>query len=95
MRRVKRSLSSKAKLSFITASMSLIKRFGLSEFFLRVANALSERQPYLYDLYRKGERLVEYAWILRNLDRNDGRVLDIGCQGTLFQSCLPALATTW
>lgn len=89
--RVKRSLSSKIISKFWRTSLLMVKRFGPSGFLLRVSRAFSEKQPYFYDVYQKGERLVEYAWVLRNLDINKGKILDVGCWGTLFPIMLASL----
>ncbi len=69
----------------------VIKRLGLSGFLQRVAYSLSEKQPYFYDGYQKGSRLIEYAWALRNLGLEQGRILDVGCCGTLFPIMLASL----
>jgi len=84
--RMKRGLTSK----FWRVPLFIVRKLGLTEFFLRVARTLSERQPYFLDIYGK-DRFVEYAWVLRNLKPEYKRILDVGCWGTLFPIMLASL----
>jgi SAM-dependent methyltransferase len=51
---------------------------------------LIQTKPLLYDISRT-ERIVEYSWVLKNLDLRRGKILDIGCTGTLFPIMLASL----
>ena len=72
------------------SALWIVRRLGLSRYFRRVADAFSEEKPYFYDIYRK-PRVVEYSWVLRNLQLEHGRILDVGCWGTLFPIMLASL----
>lgn len=45
--------------------------------------------PPLYDL--KDSRIVEYAWVLRNMDLDSGTILDVGCGYSKFPIMLASL----
>jgi len=47
-------------------------------------------KPLLFDI-SCCERMVEYAWVLRNLDIEKSKILDLGCYGTLFPIMLASL----
>jgi len=47
-------------------------------------------KPFLYDISHC-ERIVEYAWVLRNLDIEKSKILDVGCCRTLFPIMLASL----
>ena len=40
-------------------------------------------KPFLWDI-SQSERIVEYGWVSKNIDIEEGRVLDVGCCGTFF-----------
>ena len=42
----------------------------------------------LDDIRSNGERFVEYPWILRNLNLEKGKILDVGCYGSFFSLLL-------
>jgi len=64
-------------LSFIGVPKLMVGRLY---FWLSIANGLL-----LQFLKRRvNERTIEYLWILRNLDKNKKKVLDIGCSGSFL-----------
>jgi SAM-dependent methyltransferase len=60
--------------------INVIEQFGISK--ISVFEYFARFIPSFYDL--SDERIVEYTWILRNLDSENGMILDVGCGNSKF-----------
>ena len=55
-----------------------------------IAERLGLVRPLLQDI-SQNERIVEYAWVLRNIESENSRILDVGCYGTFFPILLASI----
>ncbi|MEW5761022.1 MAG: methyltransferase domain-containing protein [Candidatus Thermoplasmatota archaeon] len=56
----------------------------------KLIGAENENPPLLSDI-SSTERIIEYGWVLKNLSLEKGKILDFGCEGTLFPIMLAIL----